>query len=107
MNIPVKWLVPAIMLVILSPIFSVLASVKIAENQAEDLQRRYIAAQAAADEKAALARQAAQEQSRMVLCRLFTEILNGYESPDLTQAGRKVRDAWLEVYRISQCTPKR
>lgn len=98
---------PAIMLVVLSPIFSVIASVKIAENKAEDLQNRYIAAQAAAQARSDAERAEAQEQSRKVLCDLFGRIIDGYEGNSLTDAGKRVRDAWLQVYRISRCTPKR
>lgn len=97
LTIPLKWLLPAILLVILSPIFSVIASVKIAENNSKKQQQ----AQLTAEEKA---RQAA----KIITCRLFTAILDTYEeTPPITPAGKNQQKTWLELHRLSSCQPPR
>lgn len=96
-QIPVTWLVPGIMIVVLSPLLAILASVKIADGQRKAAQR----AQAAAELRQ-------QEQSRIVVCGLFSAILDTYiETPPNTAAGRNVQQTWLDLYKLSNCQPPR
>ena len=107
-RIPIYWLVVGLAVMLGSPAASIYASVQISKGQAERLQDHYVAAQAASDAKAAEAQAQVRKQSTKVLCTLFATILDGYEEePPSTPAGKKQRDSWLQVYRISQCTPKR
>lgn len=97
MNIPVKWLVPAVLLVVFSPILSIVASVKIAEKNTQDQAQ----AQVMAEEKA-------REAARVITCNLFGAILDSYkEEPPITSSGVNVRNTWLEMYRLSRCQPLR
>lgn len=58
--------------------------------------------------KTAAAEARAAEQSRAVVCFLFTTILDTFhEEPPTTAAGRAQVGAWLEVYRLSKCQPPR
>lgn len=60
------------------------------------------------ERKAAAAEARASEQARVIVCRLFTAILEAYdESPPATAAGRAQVDAWLQVYELSKCEPPR
>lgn len=95
--IPVKWLVPAIMVTVLSPIFSVIAAVKIQERNAAE-----------ADRKAAAAVAAQREESRKAYCSFFARILAGYEEdPPRSTAGQNVANAWRDLYKLANCQPPR
>lgn len=93
-----KVTVTAILLTIISPIFSVIAAVKIQEKNAAE-----------ADRKAAAALAIQREESRKAYCSFFTRILAGYEDEDVpsTPARQNVIDAWRDLYRIANCTPPR
>lgn len=57
---------------------------------------------------AAQAEARASEHARVIVCSLFTAILDAYEeSPPTTAAGRAQRAAWLQVYDLSRCQPPR
>jgi len=108
LTVPAKWLVPAILLVILSPILSVLASVKIAENNADRQQKRAAAEQIEAAAQAQAAANVAREEARKVTCQLFAAILDGYrEEPPSTESGINIQKTWLRLYKLSNCQPVR
>jgi hypothetical protein len=101
MNIPVRWLVPAILVMVLSPIASVLASVQIAQNNARHIQQQAEQRQAVAEAKAA-------EKARVLACQFFGSNLDVYdETPPTTAAGRNLRDTWIKLYNLSHCQPVR
>lgn len=97
MEIPIRWLLPALMLGILSPIFSIITAVKIQENNAAE-----------ADRKADAVVTVQREESRKAYCSFFSRILDGYEEiPPTTPAGKNVVNAWRDLYRLASCQPPR
>jgi heme exporter protein D len=96
-RIPAYWLAVGILIAVVSPIMSVLASRTIAVENASRLIR-----------------QQQQEQARQVAvimattCSLFRSQLDAYdETPPTTETGRNIRDAWLTEYRLYRCQPPR
>lgn len=58
--------------------------------------------------KTAAAEARASERARVIVCTLFTTILDAYEeSPPATAAGRAQQAAWLQIYDLSRCQPPR
>jgi hypothetical protein len=96
-RIPAYWLVVGILIAMVSPIMSVLASRTIAVTSADRLIQRQQQAQA--------------EQTKMAIaitCDLFRRQLEAYdETPPTTVTGRNVRQAWLTEYRLYKCQPAR
>lgn len=83
--------------VLLLVVLTVLASVRLAENNTRDAIAR------AEQSKA----QARMEQWQST-CQVVSYILTAYqETPPPTEAGRNVAQAWLDEYRILGCVPRR
>lgn len=83
--------------VLLSPLLSILASVRIAESNAERI---------VAEQKRTEA--AATAEARRVACAFFTINLDVYdETPPTTATGRNLRQTYLDFYRLSGCQPPR
>lgn len=96
-TIPAYWILVGLAVTVLSPIFSVIAAVKIQESNAAE-----------ADRKAAVALAAQREESRKAYCSFFSRILDGYEeTPPSTPAGQNVVNAWRDLYRLTNCQPPR
>jgi hypothetical protein len=96
-RVPIYWLMVGIAVVFLSPIASIWASVRIAQNNT----RRIIAEQ----QRTQLA---AKEEARRVACSFFSASLDAYlETPPTTATGRNLRETYLEFYRLSGCQPPR
>lgn len=96
-RIPAYWLAVGILIAVVSPIMSVLASRTIAVENANRLIQRQ-----------------QQEQARQVAvvmtttCSLFRSQLDAYtETPPTSATGKNIRDAWLTEYRLYQCQPPR
>jgi hypothetical protein len=97
MNRRVYAIIVGIIVVIGSPVASIFASVRIAENNAE----RIIAEQKRTELVAAA-------EARRVACAFFALNLDVYdETPPSTPTGRNLRQTYLEFYRISGCQPPR
>lgn len=76
---------------------SIVASVKIADANAQQQLERVAAAK---DQATAEQKQAA--------CQLIGNILDAYdETPPPTKAGKNVADAWREEYRLIDCPPRK
>lgn len=85
-QIPIYWLIVGVVVMLVSPMLSIIASVQIserrAETQATDLRRRS--------------------------CDLYSRILAAYdEDPPQTPTGQNVREAYEVQYRERGCTPTR
>lgn len=95
--VPVYWLVIGIAVAFFSPLASIFAAVKIAENNAAEQAKRQEQAQALA-----------RETGRVLACNLFSSILDTYdETPPTTPAGKNQQKTWLVLYRQSRCQPPR
>lgn len=96
-RIPAYWLAVGILIAVVSPIMSVLASRTIAVENANRLIQRQQQEQA---------RQAAVIMT--TTCGLFRSQLDAYaEQPPTSATGKNIRDAWLTEYRLYQCQPPR
>jgi hypothetical protein len=83
--------------VLLSPLLSILASVQIAENNAERI---------VAEQKRTEA--AATAEARRVACVFFALNLDAFdETPPTSATGRNLRQTYLDFYRLSGCQPPR
>lgn len=90
-------IIVAIVVVIGSPVLSILASVQIAERNAE----RIVAEQKRTEAVAAA-------EARRVACVFFALNLDVYDqTPPSTPTGRNLRQTYLEFYRLSGCQPPR
>lgn len=96
-RVPLYWIVVGVLCMVVSPLLSILASVQIAESNAERIvaeQRRTEAA--------------ARVESRRLTCAFFALNLDVYdETPPSTPVGRNLRQTYLEFYRLSECQPPR
>lgn len=96
-RIPVYWLVVGLCVMIVTPIFTLLAATTIANNNA----RRIVAEQERQ-------KQAAQEEARRVACSFFSASLDAFaESPPINKTGKALQENYLDFYRISGCQPPR
>lgn len=96
-QIPIYWLAVGLACLVVSPILSIVASVKIAQGN-------QVRAQAAAT----LAQAKAREEQRLRTCDLFSGLLDTYiETPPTTLAGRNVQRTYVEFYNKNHCQPPR
>ena len=85
-RMPLWWLLVGIATCVLTPVLSIWASVKIAQNNARELAAEY----------------------QIRSCSLYSAILDEYdENPPTTETGRGLREAYLLQYRQRHCTPER
>jgi hypothetical protein len=83
--------------VVLGVIVSIVASVKIADANAQEQLRRV-----------AEAKQQATAEQRAAACQLVGGILDAYdETPPPTKAGKNVATAWREEYLLIGCPPRK
>lgn len=95
--IPRYWILVGAACVFLSPVASVFASVRIANNNSEQLVHRYERDQAAS-----------RAQAIETTCRTFSALLDVYvETPPVSVAGRGVQQAYLDQYKLLGCKPDR
>jgi hypothetical protein len=96
-RVPLYALLIGVLITVASPLLSMLASVQIAERNAERIvaeQRRTEAA--------------ARAEARRVACVFFALNLDVYDqTPPSTPTGRNLRQTYLEFYRLSECQPAR
>lgn len=88
-RVPVYWLIVGIAVMVVSPILSIIVSVKINERTLAENEK---------------IKQAAQVEGLQRACRLIgaqVEVFDEAESP----VGEKAYKAWIEEYRLSQCQP--
>lgn len=90
-RIPVYWVVVGLAVMILSPILSLLASVKINEGTIRENER---------------ARAEARAESAIRYCRLLGTQVDVYAEAQ-TPVGQRAHDTWLEEYRVAGCQPAR
>jgi uncharacterized small protein (DUF1192 family) len=86
-----------------SPVLSIVASVQIAERNAERIVIEREKAESAAQT-------AARSEARRLTCEFFATSLDVYdEAPPTTEAGKKLRQKYLELYSLpqNQCHPPR
>lgn len=97
-HIPIYWLVVGLMVMVVSPLLSILVSVQIANHNREQ-----------ADRAASLAAAQAREDGRQRTCALFAGLLDAYiQEPPQTDAGKLIRQTYLRFYNEdAHCTPRR
>lgn len=96
-RVPLYALLIGVLITVASPLLSILASVQIAERNAE----RIIAEQRRTEA-------AARAESRRLTCTFFALNLDVYdETPPSTPVGRNLRQTYLDFYRLSECQPPR
>jgi hypothetical protein len=96
-RVPVYALLVGVAVMVVSPLLSILASVQIAERNAE----RVIAEQQKTEV-------AARAEARRVACVFFALNLDVYDqTPPSMPTGRNLRQTYLEFYRLSGCQPPR
>jgi Tfp pilus assembly protein PilX len=95
-NVPIYWLVVGLAVMVVSPIFSVIAAVKISANQADHTR-----------EEQARAAAVTQAENRQVVCSWLSAYLDTFdETPPASDAGKNLRLKFQDLYRISQCPPR-
>lgn len=96
-NVPIYWLCVGIVVMLVSPVLSILASVTIANGQ-----------RTRAEAAAAKAKTESTEEARVRTCNLFSALLDAYvEQPPTTDTGRKIQQTYLSFYRLNNCQPPR
>ena len=96
-RVPLYGLLVGVLITVASPLLSILASVQIAERNAE----RTIAEQKRTEA-------AARTESRRLACSFFALNLDVYDqTPPSTPVGRNLRQTYLEFYQLSECHPPR
>jgi hypothetical protein len=90
-QVPIYWLVVGLMVMVCSPILSIIVSVKIN-------QRTFNAAQEA--------QQAAKAEATLRYCRLLGSQVDVY-SEATTAVGKDAYNTWLTEYRLQGCEPRR
>lgn len=96
-RVPLYALIVGVALTVVSPPLSILASVQIAERNAEHV----IAEQQKTEATARV-------EARRVACDFFALNLDVYDqTPPSTATGRNLRKTYLEFYRLSGCQPLR
>lgn len=92
-RLPIYWLVVGLMVMIVSPLLSIYASVQINQRSAEQAAKT----QAAAEAKARV-------EGLAVYCRLIGTQVDVY-SEATSAVGKRAYDTWLAEYRRSGCRP--
>lgn len=96
-NVPIYWLVVGLVVMMVSPILSVIAAVKISANQADHTR-----------EEQAQASAATQAESRRVVCGWLSAYLDTFdETPPTSPSGKNLQVKFIDLYRLSQCQPSR
>jgi hypothetical protein len=96
-RLPIYWLAVGMAVMVISPLLSIFAAVKITDNRADQARR-----------EAAANQEAAQIAARKVVCGWIDAFLNTYdETPPTTEAGRNLQARFIDLYAISQCQPPR
>jgi hypothetical protein len=90
-RIPIYWLVVGLMVMVVSPILSIYASVKINQRTIEQSNQ---------------ARAAASAQFQVVYCRLVGSQVDVYSEAQ-TEVGKAAYATWLAEYKRSGCEPAR
>lgn len=94
-QVPRYWVLLGVLCVFLSPVLSFVASIQIADRNAEQLVKRYERDQAAS-----------RAQNRAVYCSVFSSQLDAFDSAT-TPTGQASRRAWLDLYELVDCQPER
>lgn len=96
-GVPLWSLVVGVVVVFASPLISIYASVRIAENNA---------ARVAAEQRRTEAEATA--EAHRIVCQFFALNLDVYdETPPASPLGRNLRQTYVDLYRISGCQPPR
>lgn len=96
-HVPVYWLVVGLAVMVVSPILSIVASTRIAENNAAQVIQR----QRQSDEMART------ESKRLVCTYLASNLDVALETPPPTRAGKAFYAANLDFYNRTGCKPVR
>lgn len=94
-QVPAYWLAVGLAATLLSPVLSIVASVRIAEGNSKE-----------AADKARTVQLATREEGRLRTCALVGGQVAVYEeTPPTTPAGKNAAANWLREYRLNQCQP--
>lgn len=105
-HVPLYAVLVLVLAALSGPPLSIYASVRIANNNSEQLIERYRADQAVQAEKVAKEKAAAAEENRRIYCTVFSTQLDALESAT-TPAGMASYRAWLDLYQLAHCQPPR
>lgn len=90
-HIPLYWLIVGLAVMVVSPILSVLVSVRVNAATIAEIEA---------------AKQQARAESLVRYCRLIGSQIDVYNEAQ-TEVGQKARDVWLAEYQLSGCQPPR
>lgn len=90
-RVPVYWLVVGVVTCLLSPVLAIIVSVHINNKTIAENERQRAQARAA---------------STQVICRLAANQLDAFSNAE-SDTGKASYRAWLDLYRLSKCTPVR
>lgn len=94
-TVPVRWIVVLAFAAVSGPILSIYASVQIAQRNSAALIEKYEAD-----------RSAQRAETKRLSCALFSSQLGAFDNAE-SPTGQQSRQAWLDLYRLAQCEPRR